>query len=274
MKKMLQLFALTCLFTISQAGVVIYAPIPQEAHEFIEFLKNRVKEKVELINKKQTEITQSPLKRAYYFLARLFFKRMSIEEGTFVFDGGKYPPHLTLMYGDEKLSMKELTKKEPTLNATLGTISQNASPLDITDSLQNAEIDSFQSNPNDPKEINGKKYKNFKVLIIHLAKHPELIDLAHQLRTTIEQTHPGFKLSDLQFNSHLTIGWLFNEHDINPELLTKRLAEELKTDIEKYIRESKNPFIVKSFVLSTHDKQKKEFELKKELKNRNASAAA
>ncbi len=237
MQHTFKILILTTSF-IAQAGTVVYAPIPKEAHDFIEFLKNCVQERVEAINQDITE-----------------------QEGKYIFDGGKYPPHLTLMYGADDLTMEEINQKAPGIENTLQTLADNTLQIDVTQSLQNAQISNFQGNPKWPKEIDGKKYQNFKVLIIHMANNDKLIGLASEIRSIIAAKHKDFKLSELPFNAHLTIGWLLNKNDINPEVLTARLETELKPKIEDYIKNAKNPFVVRKFILSAHDKLQKEFEL-------------
>lgn len=212
-------------------GVVILAEVPQGIQHLVK--------KMQTITQEQVAAQQS--------------------EKKYLFDTGAYSSHLTLAYvAFNELGMPELLAKEPQLDSNLEQFAANNAPIDMSSTLQESQLVIWPGKWE--REFAGNKYKNYSILALKLRPSAQLMALVDALDKTLEK-HPVSVKRENPFGAHVTIGWIYDEKDIN----ATPMAEAVKPLLEKCVKEL-NPeknFMIEAFKLSTADKAQKIFSLAK-----------
>ena len=221
--------AISCLTSSLPAGVIVLAEVPESL-------------------KKLIEVTQKKI--GCYLDAQLENQKSKI-----LFEKSTYDPHITLAYiSDAKMTMTQLNKAVPTLQADLAAIAKKGRPINMSHSINNVYLETWDGK--NPSNYNGSVYRNYKILVIKIDATPQLQEFAKSLDKLLEK-YPTIQKRQFPFNPHITIGWVYDVEDID----ATPMAQELKPLIEDALEEFKGTskkFIINEFILAT-DKSEQKF---------------
>jgi hypothetical protein len=225
---------LTIFFAFSlNAGVVILTEVPEITKQLLAKAQAIVKEHLEQINKQSAD-------------------------QKYLFECCTYSPHMTLAYISEKeFSLSQLEQAEPKLVENLGKLA-NRSAITIADAFKEPELVVWDGKRESTFEENA--YKNYAILVIKMKTSAELTHLVADIDIVLEK-YPTASKREFPFNPFVTIGWLYDQKDMDPTPIIKAVQPAL----EKLVSEFKTDqsFIIDSFKLSAHDKKQIHFSFKK-----------
>ena len=219
--------------TPSFAGVVVLAEVPEATKQLLAKAQALVQEHLKAINNQAKE--------------------------EYLFEQGSYSPHMTLAYvSDKELTMPELEEAEPKLGEHLAELARATDLINMAEGIKESHLVVWPGKNESTYE--GNKYKNYAILVIKMKPSAQLLQLVENIDKTLEK-YPIALKREFPFSHHVTVGWLYDKKDIMPT----PLVEAVKPTLEKLIAEfkSEQPFTIDSFKLSTHDKKKVIYSLKK-----------
>lgn len=238
---LLFLTTIICIPLYLPAGVILLADVPDSLKKFIQ--------------KTQSEIDS------------YIQNNQACNNQPILFERSTWDPHITLAYiTDRKLTMEQLNKAEPLLQAHLAGIAKKNSSIDMSASLNNMRLEIWEGkNPSTFKDV---IYKNYVILVIKIDATPQLQALSCSFDETL-QNHAITQERQFPFNPHITIGWLYDAQDID----AKPIAAQLKPIIERCLAEFKmtpKKFIINKFILAAGNTQKN-FHFERETKTSSAA---